>query len=112
MSQRHKAAREDTCLPLVIAPAKFCPRKLTPGMVKRYMSKGPLIAYIMACPSCGFPEMHLQEKASFVEEEGVLKRTEKPVRCMVCLRHIVVVDRGALGVFIEAKLAAPERLPV
>lgn len=102
-----------TCL-VVIAPAKFCPRKLkidgvNPG-VKRYMSRGPLIAYIMACPSCGFTEMHLQEKAGFVEDsDGLLLRTEKPVRCMVCNRYVRVVDRHD-GVFIEAKLELPVSL--
>lgn len=105
MSQRHKPTRADASLSLVIAPSKFCPRKLVPGMVKRYMSKGPLIAYMVACPSCGFTEMHLQEKAGFVEHEGALVEMKSPVCCMVCHRHISVVDRGALGVFIEAHLA-------
>lgn len=89
---------EDRTLPLEVVPARTCPRKLTPGQVKRYMSTGPLLAYMIACPSCGFIEMHMQEHASFVEEEGKLVRSEKPFRCMVCLRVISIAGGSILAV--------------
>ena len=49
-------------MPFVIAPDRTCPRKLKKGELKRYMGKGgPLMAYMIACPSCGFIEMHMHE---------------------------------------------------
>lgn len=72
-------------MPIVQVDSRFCPRKLGPGQVKRYMSKGPLFGYMVGCPGCGFRELHLHEQACFVEvEPNVLFASTKPVRCMAC----------------------------
>lgn len=75
-----------------MAPIKFCPRNLKPGgpNSKRYMATGPLVAYVLACPSCGFIEMHQHSDAQFEEQDGVLVAARKPLRCMSCRRVISI----------------------
>ena len=84
--------REEKSVAIVQAPSVFCPRKLAPKgpNVKRYMSTGPLAGYIIACPSCGFREMHMHERLGFVEEDGKLVSAASRARCMVCGLHIRV----------------------
>lgn len=90
---------EDATLLCEIAPLKSCPRRLRAGQVKRYLSKGPLVGYMVACPSCGFIELHLKERAGFVEEEGVLVCTTSAVGCMLCGRSIrVFTEEGVLRI--------------
>lgn len=90
--------REDASLPVVVAPSKFCPRKLKPGMVKRYMHTGPLVGYMVACPSCGFISLHLHEHGHFVDRVDVndpvpvVLISMAPVACMLCHRFIEVRD--------------------
>lgn len=102
---------QDKVIPMIIAPSKFCPRKLTNDgvspSVKRYMSKGPLLGYMISCPGCGFVEMHMNEKVGYVESsDGVLRTTMKPVTCLVCQRTIKVsTDPTTLVTSIEAKAA-------
>ncbi len=86
--------REAATVAIVQAPAVFCPRKLAPKgpNVKRYMSTGPLAGYIIACPSCGFREMHMNERLGFVEEDGKLVSASGRARCMVCGLFIRVHD--------------------
>jgi hypothetical protein len=64
------------------------------------MTKGPLAGYMIACPSCGFTELHMHEKVRFtfrheagpIEEEprSVLIGMEKPPKCLYCTRTIYV----------------------
>lgn len=82
--------KEDRELPLNQVPARFCPRKLKHGQCKRYMTVGPLIAYVLACPACGFIEMHQHDQARFVEENGKLVSASHAVSCMACRRTIVI----------------------
>jgi hypothetical protein len=95
---------EDKALPLEQVPSRFCPRRLKPGQVKRYMTVGPLVGYMVACPACGFIEMHMHEVAGFVEEEGKLVATTKPVGCMLCGRGLRAQDGT-----IEARRELPVR---
>lgn len=89
---------EDAALPIEVAPSRFCPRKLKKGMVKRYMSTGPLVGYMVACPSCGFIEMHLTEAAGYVEVDGKLDHTTKPIGCMLCKRTISIAGGTIMAV--------------
>jgi hypothetical protein len=85
---------QDRAVPVVMAPSKFCPRKLTPHgpNAKRYLSDGPLVGYMLACPACGFVEMHMHERSSFTEQAGKLIAAAYPLRCMTCQRVISVLD--------------------
>lgn len=95
---------EDASLLLTVAPLKYCPRRLQKGMVKRYMSKGPLAGYMIGCPSCGFIELHHHDKVGFVEVDGQLVRTERTARCMFCSRKISITTEE-MGVVIRAQEA-------
>jgi hypothetical protein len=82
-----------------VAPAKFCPRKMTPSgfNTKRYAHwPKPLLAYILVCPSCGFSEMQMHDKMGYVElrtvEPPVLVSTERKATCQVCKRAVFVRD--------------------
>ncbi len=92
---------EDKALPIVCAPPRACSRKLKPGEVKRYMSVGPLVAYVISCPGCGFIENwpDLEGERGFVEEEGGkpgrLLAAKKPYECMLCHRK-VTLDAGVI----------------
>lgn len=55
-------------LPLAFAHPLRCVRKLAPGECKRMFGTGPLHAYYVACPWCGFTALHLQSEAGFVED--------------------------------------------
>lgn len=92
---------EDRGVPLRQAPAKFCPRKLMidgPN-VKRYMSHpAALFGYMLACPACGFIEMHTHEKVGFIEADGVLTATAHPARCLYCARTISIAGGVILAV--------------
>lgn len=82
---------EDAALPFEVMPSRFCPRKLKKGQIKRYMSVGPLVGYMVACPACGFIEMHMKADAGYVEGDGgTLLHTTKPVKCMLCKRTISI----------------------
>ncbi len=102
-----KLPTEDRALPFRPAPSKFCPRKLacTPTKdnpegynAKRYMSAGPLFGYIIACPACGFQEMHEHRAAGYVEVDECATMTEKPVRCLNCSRVISIAGGVVLAV--------------
>lgn len=86
-------------MPVRVAPSLFCPRRLAPAgpNVKRYMSAPkPLIAYMIACPSCGFCEMHMEEAMRFVEEarDGApaLIGAANVARCGCCRRALSIAD--------------------
>lgn len=83
-------------------PAKFCPRRLKPGMCKRYMSTGPLYGYMLACPCCGFVELHADKAAGFIEENERLSATKQPVSCMNCRATISVTNGAVVGVKADA----------
>lgn len=89
------------------APAKYCQRKLLPGQVKRYLAAPrPLLGYAIACPGCGFIELHMHERHRFDEHEGALAGVAKPPSCMVCGRTITIrTDHGKT--FIAATSPAP-----
>lgn len=97
--------RADRSLPVEVVPRKFCPRKLVPGQVKRYLFEGPLAGYMVACPGCGFSEMHIHEQVGFVEEDGKPIRTEGPRVhvCLLCRREVRFVDGK-----VEAKTRAQD----
>ncbi len=83
-------------MPLAVVLGPFCPRKLRPEgpNAKRYMAHPlALYGYMLACPTCGFIEMHTHEAAGFVELDGQLEATSSPVRCMLCMRSITIRDR-------------------
>lgn len=107
-----RLANEDRQWLLVAAPSKFCPRKLGAvsmgPTVKRYMGVGkPLLGYMIACPGCGFTEMHMHAKAGFVESDtGDLIATLQPVQCINCKRQIRVFTEGTMT-FVDAKLVCP-----
>ncbi len=116
---------EDRSVPVVVAPAKFCPRKLRPEgpNVKRYMSKGPLAGYMIACPACGFTELHMDEKVHFrfrqepeateFSNEGRLTGITCPPRCMYCARVITIdVDPATDESVLHAKQPTPVELPM
>lgn len=60
----------------------------------------PLVAYYIACPSCGFREMHMHDKAGFVEttdgqnleRPATLIATTNPLGCMYCGRTIIIAN--------------------
>lgn len=97
MSSRPTADASFEC---ITVQSRSCPRKLKPGQVKRYMSKGPLFGYMIACPSCGFIEMHEHKKAQFIEQPDpenpdrpiFLVGTTNALRCMLCNRDIAAAD--------------------
>lgn len=82
--------REGGSAPLEQVPSRFCPRRLKRGQVKRYMSKGPLFGYMIACPGCGFIELHQDKDAGYVELEEQLVASTKPVGCMNCKSTISI----------------------
>lgn len=100
MSSAPRLPKEDRGVPLRQAPSKFCPRKLTiEGFnSKRYMSTGPLFGYMLACPACGFIELHTHEKIGFIEADEMLTATERPARCLYCNRVISVAGGVILAV--------------
>ena len=86
-------------MPFVIAPDRTCPRKLKKGELKRYMGKGgPLMAYMIACPSCGFIEMHMHEVADYVEVDGKLDHANRALPCMLCHRKISIAGGVIMAV--------------
>lgn len=87
---RAKLAREDRTLPMQVLPVRFCPRKIPPGGVKRYMHSGPLFGFILGCPACGFIEQHEHAQCDFEEAGGQLVGAGKPPRCMACRRWLVI----------------------
>lgn len=82
--------RENVGLPLEQVAAKFCPRKLKKGQVKRYMSKGPLYGYMIACPGCGFIELHATRDASFVEEDERVVSSMGAISCQSCKAALTI----------------------
>ncbi len=84
---------EDKALPVECMPPGTCSRRLKPGQVKRYTSTGPLIAYVISCPGCGFIENwpDLEGERGFVEDEGKpgkLIGAKRPYECMLCHRTV------------------------
>lgn len=84
----------DAALAIEHVPQRFCPRRLKPGQVKRYFYEGPLVGYMISCPSCGFIEMHLHKDADFTEAAGEaparLTGSSRPQTCMNCRRIISI----------------------
>lgn len=81
---------EDRSTPVSLAEVKFCPRRLKPEgpNCKRYMATGPLVGYMISCPSCKYIELHAHETAGFVEENGKLRAAANALRCVACSRTI------------------------
>ena len=92
---------EDRALRVECMPPRTCSRKLKPGQVKRYTSEGPLIAYAIACPGCGFIENwpDLDGERGFRESPKLtLVSMVRAFKCMLCHR-LVTIDGGV----VEAK---------
>lgn len=83
---------EDRTLP--IKQVIKCSRKLTPGEVRRTLTKGPLVGYTMACPGCGFIETQqdLHDEIGFIEKDDQLVGARESYRCMLCKRTITLKD--------------------
>lgn len=107
---------QDAEVPLVYAPSKFCPRKLTNKAgepnVKRYLHfPRALGGYMVACPSCAFVAMFMQPGCAFEEDgEGILTKIGKPPYCIVCGRVISVALVDGVAV-LRAALPVRPSLP-
>lgn len=74
--------------------AETCARNLQPGQIKRYPLTGPkLYGYYIAC-ACGLVALWDSEPR-YVEQAGLLVRTEAPVRCTGC-RKLIRIDSGTI----------------
>ncbi len=95
----------DKSLPVECMPPRTCSRRLKPGQVKRYTSAGPLIAYAICCPGCGFIENwpDLDKERGFREDPPLtLVAMLKPFKCMLCHRN-VTIEAG----IVEARSGVP-----
>lgn len=99
-----KSPREACAVPVAQALERFCPRKLGRAggpNVKRYLAAPkPLLGYMVACPGCGFTELHMHEKVGYVEHAGALVHVVLPFACMNC-NGVLSVDGGILAVRYE-----------
>lgn len=83
--------------PVLFAHPQRCVRTIERGMVKRVFLRGPLHAYQLACPFCGFAAMHLREAGGFVEDgEAESSGPTKPGGPVVAFRHVRLVGSGPL----------------
>lgn len=100
--------------PLSYAHPLRCVRTLEPGMVKRAFGvTGPLHAYYVACPWCGFTSLLMQAEVGFEEGPMVeamgppkvgampqpfrhfgLVRARESIACGACRRRACIRDGG------------------
>lgn len=69
---------------LTAASYLTCARSLLRGQVKRCLRRGPLVGYVIACPSCGLPAPYLDEDVGYEERDGALVGISRPPACMKC----------------------------
>jgi len=97
---------------IVHAHPQRCLRKLAPGTVKRFPSRGGVAqGYVLACAGCGFRAMYMPGEATFTESakwttreapdaNGKLVHVAQPetlslagtIRCLACKKDIRIVE--------------------